>query len=764
MQRQKFNHGWLFGFGRAALDAREFKSVTIPHDFSVSQPIEIGCPTRRDGGYFPGGHGIYIKKFEVCVNDLENDFFIEFEGVYMNAEVWLNGNLLGRHPYGYTSFYYKLNDYLHAGNNELKVTVDNTSLPNSRWYSGSGIYRPVWLYVADKTHLAVWGISVEADVCGCVTVTADVEGDISDIELKHTISDACGTEVASSFEALTDKKQAASLKIPSPQLWDVDIPYLYTIKTEVLRGGVIIDTKDTVFGIRSVDVDAVNGLRINGKPVKMKGGCVHHDNGIIGSASFIRSEERKVELLKASGYNAVRCAHNPPSPSFLEACDRLGMYVIDEAFDAWRQPKMPYDYHLCFEEWWERDIASMVLRDRCHPSVIIWSIGNEVSEQYGTSGCYETAKRLSSYIRSIDSTRPITQAINGVGRNTDKTFESLDIAGYNYDFHKYEEDHTLFPGRVMMGTETVPKLAYENWSKVEALPYVVGDFVWTSMDYLGEAGIGRTYYAEEYEINNRLYDFPWNRAHCGDIDVCGFKRPQSYYRDFVWGVSDTPYIAVRRPVNDDKLKTECTTFWGWNDNLSSWDFAGYEGKTLLVDIYSAGESVKLYLNGRLIGEKPLYNNDDRAVYFNHGATRVMPRFAALFEVPYEPGELAAVADNGSIYTVKTSGKPVMLRLTPDRGVIGDDNDLCYITVEVVDEDGNLCCAAADRINFTIDNGGLLALGTSNPKDIEPFTGNIHSVYDGRLMAVVRSDGRGDIALRAMADNLIPVGIIIKTIK
>lgn len=494
----------------------------------------------------------------------------------------------------------------------------------------------------------------------------------------------------------------------------------------------------------------------------MKGGCVHHDNGIIGSASFARSEERKVELLKAAGYNAVRCAHNPPSPSFLDACDRLGMYVIDEAFDAWRQPKMPYDYHLYFEEWWERDISSMVLRDRCHPSVIIWSIGNEVPEQYGTSGCYENAARLSSYIRALDPTRPITQAINGTGRSTDKTFEPLDIAGYNYDYFKYEEDHKLFPDRVMMGTETVPKLAYENWSKVESLPYVIGDFVWISIDYLGEAGIGRVYYAEEHDILNRLYDYPWNRANCGDIDVCGFKRPQSYYRDIIWGVRDKPFIAVRRPVNDDKLKTECTTFWGWNDNLPSWDFPGYEGKTLLVDVYSPGENVKLYLNGKLAGESPLYNNEDRTVYFNQEATRVMPRYAALFKVPYEPGELTAVADDGSSFTLRTPGAPSAIRLTPDRDTIDADNDLCYVTVEVTDADGNICPSAADKIYFTIDNGCLLSLGTSNPKDTEPFCGRIHSVYDGRLMAVIRSDGRGDITLRAFADNLTPADITIKT--
>ncbi|MDD4773139.1 MAG: glycoside hydrolase family 2 TIM barrel-domain containing protein [Eubacteriales bacterium] len=758
MKKQEFNHGWYFGFGHAAPDHREYIAVTLPHDFSILQPIEKGCPSRRDGGYFPGGHGIYIKSFEISDGEMEKDCYIEFEGIYMNAEVWLNGNLLGRHPYGYTSFYYKLNPYLRPGKNELKVTADNTSLPNSRWYSGSGIYRPVWLYTANRMHIAPRSIAVKTDTGGRVEVSCEIEGDSAGTDVRYSIFDDRGNTVASATGSATE----AELNVRSPRLWNDLDPYLYTLRTELLRGGEVIDSTDTSIGIRTVEVDAVNGLRINGKPVKLKGGCVHHDNGILGAASYPRSEERKVELLKASGYNAVRCAHNPPSPSFLDACDRLGMYVIDEAFDAWRQPKMPYDYHLFFDDWWERDIASMVKRDRCHPSVIIWSIGNEVAEQYGTSGCYETARKLSAMVRSIDATRPVTQAINGVGRNTDGTFETLDIAGYNYDYHKYEEDHALFPDRVMVGSETVPKLAYENWSVVASLPYVVGDFVWTSIDYLGEAGIGRTYYAEEYEIHNRLYDFPWNKANCGDIDVCGFKRPQSYYRDIMWGVRDKPYIAVRRPVDDDKLKTECTTFWGWNDNLPSWDFTGYEGRTMLVDVYAPGENVRLFLNGRLVGEKPLYNNDDRSVYFNHGETRVMPRYAALFEVPYEPGELVAIGDNGGSFSVKTSGKPAAVTLTPDRETIGADGDLCYVTVEVTDFNRNPCRSAADMIYFSVDNGRLLALGTSNPKDTEPYTGNAHSVYDGRLMAVVLSDGRGDIRLRAMADNLRSDEIVIKT--
>ena len=767
MQKMNFNKGWDFSLGKLPWQTGEWKRVDLPHDFSIEQSMDPDSLTRRDGGYYPCGLGWYIKHFDVPSEWIGKRLYIEFEGVYMNAEVSLNGNIIGRHPYGYTSFCFDTTRYIKFGEqNELKVIVDNSTIPNSRWYSGSGIYRNVWLYVADELHIKNWGVYVTTDNISRdkadLKAVVEIEGydTCKNIRIKNTINDVVGKVVAVDETKAGGASVETSIVLPAPQLWDIDHPYLYTLVTEVISDGKVIDTQSTVFGVRSISVDSKNGFRLNGRTIKMKGGCVHHDNGILGSAAYPRSEERKVELLKASGFNAIRCAHNPPSPCFLDACDRLGMLVIDEAFDCWKQGKTQFDYHLWFDDWWERDIDSMVIRDRNHPSVVIWSIGNEIYEQSGSSDAYSTSRALSSRIRSLDTTRPITLAAcpstDEGWRGIDGTFAPLDIAGYNYSFGRYEADHELFPDRVIAGTETVPKHTYENWSLVEKLPYVIGDFVWTSLDYLGEAGIGRAYYCEERpDIQQHLYDYPWSKAYCGDIDVCGFKRPQSYYRDIVWGVSDMPYIAVRKPVADN-METEVLTYWGWNDNIASWNFNGYEGKNLLVDVYAPGERVELLLNGKSMGIKPLYRDDSQKDVYSVGEAPSikMKRYAAVFEVPYEAGELKAVADNGKIFTLKTSGVSSAIRLTPDRSRIGSDSDLSYITVDIIDKDGNTITDSFTNVNFNISgNGVILAVGNSDPRSTQKHTGNEYMAYHGKLMVVIKSTGAGSIILKANADQL-----------
>lgn len=753
MQKTDFNHGWAFRYGSHPFDqSGAWESVTLPHDFMVSRGTAADSKTYRDGGYFKGGYGVYVKKFEIAEDELSLPRFIEFEGVYMDSEVFLNGNLLGRHPYGYTSFTYRLNKYLRAGENELKVTADVTAVPNSRWYSGAGIYRYVNIYTAKApAFIPINGVKLTPHTDGRLDMSIEVEGELDGIELHCEVKPPKGRGSAG---IILDARSHVNETISclNPRLWSADDPFLYTFTAELKKGGEIIDSYETRFGFREIECDAQNGLRVNGKSIKLRGGCVHHDNGIIGSASFARSEERKVELLKASGFNAVRCAHNPPAPSFLDACDRLGMYVIDEAFDAWRTAKMPYDYHRFFEQWWQRDMSAMLDRDFNHPSVIIWSIGNEIPEQYGGSDGYENSRRLSDFVRERDGSRPITQAVNGVGRATDKTFEPLDIAGYNYEYLKYEEDHALFPDRVMIGTETVPKLAFENWSKVETLPYVIGDFVWTSLDYLGEAGIGRAYCDAEKDIWAHMYDWPWNRAYCGDIDVCGIKRPQSFYRDFVWKIAEKPYIAVHRPAADEKLTNNSTTFWGWSDAVSSWDWRGYEGRVMTVDVYSRGETVKLYLNGELVGEERLYAEGEAPSWSNN-RDNLPPRYAARFAVPFACGTLEAVADDGAKFTLSTPGMPKKIRLTPDRNSISVDNDLCYIQAEITDENGSVCASASNALSFSVKGGELLSAANCNPKDTESFSSHTHRAYDGRVTLVLRSNGGEVIILDAIGDGL-----------
>jgi beta-galactosidase len=477
----------------------------------------------------------------------------------------------------------------------------------------------------------------------------------------------------------------------------------------------------------------------------------------MGAAAYDRSEERKVAVLKANGFNAVRCAHNPPSPAFLDACDRLGMLVIDEAFDCWREGKTPYDYHVAFEDWWKTDLNSMVLRDRNHPSVVMWSIGNEVHERNGKSNGAVWATSLADYIRLLDPTRPITAGVNGGGdawpwEQTDAIFAALDVCGYNYQARHYRDDHERQPERVMYGSESTAEEAFDHWESVKALSYVVGDFVWTSLDYLGEAGIGRVHYDEE--LTAFLGDYPWHQANCGDLDLCGFKRPQSYYRDILWERGDPLYIAVHHPLPEGVEGEPTTTYWGWPEVSASWTWPGREGETVTVDVYAAGDEVELFLNGASLGRQPAGPEQ---------------RHIASFEVPYEPGELKAVGygqdDAVAACTLETTGAPAALRLTPDRETLAaKPGDLSFVTVEVVDAEGRRCPNAAHPIFFTVQGAGrLAAVGSGDPVSTERYRGNRRSAYQGRCLAVVKADGEpGAITLRAQADGLATACTTIKT--
>ncbi len=482
---------------------------------------------------------------------------------------------------------------------------------------------------------------------------------------------------------------------------------------------------------------------------------MHHDNGVLGAASYDRAEERKVELLKASGFNAVRCAHNPPAPAFLDACDRLGMLVIDEAFDCWRDGKNPYDYHVVFDDWWRRDLDSMLLRDRNHPSIIMWSIGNEVRERAGHSGGVELARMLAEHVRAVDPTRPVTAAINGGGdawpwRQTDEVFAALDVGGYNYQWRQYGPDHERLPQRVIYGSESTAGEAFEYWMSVLDMECVIGDFVWTALDYLGEAGIGRVHF--EGDKGPFLGAYPWHQAYCGDIDLCGFKRPQSYYRDVLWGNGTALYIAVHDPIPEDKTPT--ITFWGWPEVWPNWTWPGQEGRLFQVDVYSACEKVELFLNGRSLGVQP---------------TTRAERFSATFEVPYEAGVLKAIGytDDQQVAEceVKTVGTPAQIRLTPDRSTIkAAAGDLSFVTVEVIDQEGQVHPGAEHNLFFTAKGqGAIVAVGNGNPVSTESYQGNQRKAFRGRCLVVVKSNGEpGEIQLRAQADGIDGAETIIET--
>ncbi|MGC9346793.1 MAG: sugar-binding domain-containing protein, partial [Anaerolineae bacterium] len=566
MHKQPFDANWKFHLGEPAdargtqLDDTRWETVNLPHDWSIGLDRHPDAPSQASGGYFPMGRGWYRKTFAVPRAWELKRVLIEFEGIYMNAEVWLNDNFLGRHPYGYTSFALDLTPYLNAGEeNVLTVKVDNACQRNSRWYSGSGIYRHVWLWIAEPIHVGQWGVYITTPEVSDEAATVRVETTVANettadqkVTVRTRILDPDGKQLAISgadlvIESAGYATSLQELTVARPQLWSLDSPVLCEAVAEVIRDGDIIDTATTSFGIRTIAFDAQDGFQLNGESLLLRGGCVHHDNGVMGAAAYDRSEERKVEVLKASGFNAIRCAHNPPSPAFLDACDRLGMLVIDEAFDCWREGKTPYDYHVAFADWWRRDLDSMLARDRNHPSIIMWSIGNEVIERNGRSQGREIAHMLADHIRSADPTRAVTSGVNGGGHRwpweeTDAIFAALDVGGYNYQERQYRSDHDRDPDRVMYGSESTPMEAFDHWATVKELAYVIGDFVWTSLDYLGEAGIGRVHFKSDK--TSFLGDYPWHQANCGDLDLCGFKRPQSYYRDVLWGRSKAPYIAV----------------------------------------------------------------------------------------------------------------------------------------------------------------------------------------------------------------------------
>lgn len=742
--------------------------------------IEAGHPSVRIGpfdvgqsqggtstGHVVGGTGWYRKHFTLTPPDGDKLVIVRFDGVYMNADVWINGHPLGNHPYGYTSFEFNLTPHLKAAGKEnvIAVRVRNEGR-NSRWYSGSGIYRHTWLTVTDPIHVPTWGVFVTtSDVShekAVVRIASEVrnEGsDDADVVVRARVLNSKGKVLQTTESKLHlpgggTRTVEQSVEVRSPKLWSPDSPELYSAQVEVIAAGKTLDQTSTHFGIRKIEVDAANGFRINGQALKLKGGCLHHDNGPLGAAAIDRAEERRVELMKANGFNAIRTSHNPPSPAFLEACDQLGMLVIDEAFDCWNEGKNSDDYHLYFKDWAERDITAMVRRDRNHPSVVIWSIGNEIPEQFRAEA---TQKMLREAVLSHDTTRPVTQAIcsdwGNVIKNWDRlsdvAFLHLDIGGYNYLPDKYESDHARNPARVMMGTESYPKDFFDYWSLVEKHPYIIGDFVWTGMDYFGESGIGHTWLSNER--NSFLKPWPWFNAWCGDIDVCGFKKPQSYYRDVVWRRSQIE-MAVHAPLPEGV--TEQVSGWGWPDETRSWTWPGQEGKTLQVAVYSRCDSVRLELNGKVIAEKPV-----------SAATKLI----ATFDAPYEPGELRAIGlVNGKAVaktTLKTVGEPTAIRLTADRSTLhADRNDLCYVTVEVVDGKGHRVPNTAIPVRFTISGAGeLAATGSAAPNDAASFHQPVRQTYEGRCLVILRpQNGPGLITLNAEADGLKPTRIVVRT--
>jgi beta-galactosidase len=802
--------GWKFVLGDpSGAEAPSFadsawRTVDLPHDWSIEGRPEKDNLTGAGGGFFPAGVGWYRKTFNAPAEWQGKLVNVEFDGVYRDATVYLNGNKLGVHPYGYTSFTFDLSKHLNfKGPNVLAVRVYNSAQPNSRWYSGSGIYRHVRVVVTEPTHVAHWGVFVTTPKVSDASATVSIQTKIANesdkptgVTVKTTLYDRAGHEAGTKESTLTiapgkETEAAQEITVSDPALWSPASPVLYRAVSQIRKDGKVVDQVETPFGIRSLSWSAEKGLLLNGKPVKLTGGSVHHDNGPLGAAAFDRAEERKVELLKASGYNAVRTAHNPPSPAFLDACDRLGLLVLDEPFDTWKANKAKFDYGRDFDEWWKRDISSMVLRDRNHPSIVIWGIGNEIPELEVDRGP-AMGKQLADQVRSLDTTRPLTLAFPGstTAPNAAAVFSQLDITGYNYNLiPTYAADHAQLPKRMMLTTESYPAKLFPLWQISQDNPYVIGDLTWTAMDYLGESGLGAWSYGTPEQarmaeqimgsmVNSSIIDkmflgmangvdmmaamaqgpadpamkavmavmfhgYPWHAAACGDLDLTGYRRPQSYYRDILWNGGDRVYATVRLP--EPEGKKIIAVGWATYPTMPNWSWPGQEGKELQVEVYSGTEKVRLFLNDKLIGEKPTGREQE---------------FKATFSVPYAPGTLKAVGVRGdravaeSVLT--TAGSAVGLRVTADRTIVqADGQDLSFLVVESVDAEGRLVSQGEQQVQFSISGPGVIAaVGNGDGEDNASYQGDRRKLFQGRALVVVRTSKQtGPITVTAKAAGL-----------
>ena len=787
-----FNFDWKFSKGDIKnAESTKYNDATwrildLPHDWSIedldmpdstgnriiSGPFDSEAIAGRHTGYTVGGIAWYRKHFRLPAADTNKFVYINFDGVYMNSELWINGNNLGNQPYGFAPFQFEISKYLNFGDKEnvIAVKVKNEGI-NCRWYAGSGIYRNVSLSIVNKMHFAPWGVFVTTTEVirdrAKIMVQADINNGLKtkkDIILKVEIKGynnhlVASKEISTRIHNLVPAKIKMSLNIDHPELWSPDNPCLYQLSCFIKDSNTVLDKYETSFGIREIWFDAERGMFLNGVNIKLKGGAVHANNGCLGAAAYPGAEERRVRLLKEAGFNAVRCCHNPPSKAFLDACDKTGILVIDEAFDDWMYGWLPYDYKIFFYDWWKHDLGNMVLRDRNHPGIFTWSIGNQIRNGRD-SAAITAAHELAGYVRSIDPSRPVTANIamfisgnwlDGSPENWkefDPIFEALDICGYSYQSAQYENVHARLPDRIQFSSEINPKYCFRNWMRAIDHDYVIGNFTWTAMDYMGDASSGWLGFGLPPSV------FPWYSTYCGDIDLCGFRKPRSYYRDILFGNGKQMHIFVHTPVPTFGGSNE--SLWGWDDVKSSWNWKGFEGKPLQVDVYSSYDQVELFLNDSSLGKKLISRDTE---------------FKASWEVGYSPGTLKAIAFKNNKFAdtcyLVSAGSPYKIRLVPDRNIIrADRQDLCFIRVEVTDKNGVVVPYADNFINFEVQgNVSIAGVGNSNPTSSESFQKPYRKAYEGRCLLVIKSaDKTGKVEITAGSKGLHSAKISIETIR
>lgn len=801
-----FDEGWKFNLGDSAAYSQpdfndsSWRSLNLPHDWAIEGDFSKENPSGTGGGALPGGIGWYRKTFTVPGYKEGEKVYIDFDGAYMNTTVYINGHELGTRPYGYASFSYDITPWLKEGDNVIAVKVDNSDQPNSRWYSGCGIYRHVWLRKLDAIHVAQWGTYV---------TTSDITPDSATVNIATTVDNTSATDaevtlttrvidpqgkVAATVTA-TDNIAAGksatvnqSARVADPQLWSLDNPALYSVVTDVAVGGKTVDTYQTTTGIRTIEFTADKGFFLNGEQVKINGVCMHHDLGALGAAVNTRAIRRQLEILQEMGVNAYRASHNPPTPEVLALCDSMGILVMDEAFDMWRKRKTERDYARFFDEWHERDLTDLVTRDRNHPSIIMWSIGNEVLEQWSDAaadtlsleeanlilnfghGADKLAKdgdemsvnsmltaKLAGIVKQLDPTRPVTAGMNepNPGNHLIKS-GALDVIGLNYHDEWYDDAEKNYPGKPLLGSETVSALMTRGYYKNPSdsiiiapkrwdIPYedpsfacsaydnehvpwgtthenslrrmkddrVMGQFIWTGFDYIGEP---------------TPYGWPARSSYFGIVDLAGFPKDVYYMYQSEW-----------RP---DKTVLHLFPHWNWTP-----------GQTVdLFAYYNNADEVELFVNGKSQGVRSKGDGE----------------YHVMWRVPFEPGTIKAVSRKAgktvAEQVINTAGEPAQIRLTPDRATIAaDGNDLSFVTVEILDSEGNLCPTAVNEVTFTVEGAGQNeGVDNGNPISLERFKADSRKAMAGKALLIVRNNGKkGDINVKAVSPGLSDATVTLK---
>ncbi len=733
--------------------------IDLPNDYSVTAPRDRNAPGGGDNGYFVGGTGRYHK--ELIVDALSRHYILDVDGAYMCATVYCNGYALVTHPHGYAPILVDLTSYIRSGENNTLDIVTRGLQSSTRWYSGAGVYRDVFLWQGSDIRIEPWDKFICTPTTDTVKASYEISADRdAEVTVSVTVCDGDDAIVcdAKNVRVVAERKTSVAfeLSLPDVRLWDTEDPYLYTLRTTVTENGIEKDTDETAFGVRVFTVDAENGLRLNGKPMKLRGGCIHHDHGVLGAADYPAACRRKISLLKKAGFNAVRIAHNPPSLNLLEICDELGMIVMDEAFDCWRREKGGVlNYHVWFDDWWARDIAAMVLRDRNHPCVLSYSIGNEIPESDGLTDGDIWSARLVNEVRKYDATRPVTAAVfpnmdQGVwGERTESYLAPLDICGYNYLFFRYAKDHELYPKRVIWGSETQVLNFYQSWKATLENNHVIGDFTWTAYDNLGEAGMGKYLWERDGRVEGiGIAEYPWRACYQGDFDLCGYRRPQSYFREAVWIGGIEPRIFTTHPEHYGEGFTG--TGWHWHDVQDTWTFEDhYIGKPVTCEVYTDADEIVWFLNGREIG-------------------RSTPVEAiATMEIPYEKGELAVVAyKNNEICgtsCLHTAGMSTQVLVKAESSTFkADARDLCYFDITIADENGHRVPDAKSLLHATVEGGKLLGIFSGDPANEDQYGADSCHAYEGRAIAIVMTDQPGNIKLTVTSQGLLDGSHMIKS--